>query len=183
MEGRHDFDAAKVLKLSAHARNPFAHFQQISQRSVSHHDDHIRFNGGDLAKQKGPADCGLLEGRLTITRRPAAVDVANQNVFALHADRFNDLGKQLSSAADERFALRVFISARSFPDKHQTRLEVSKSIDDLRSSFAQTAAGAVTDITPHILHPFDGLKRCRSRDSDFAKKGGWLWWLRDNRRF
>src|SRR5947209_2932564 len=41
MKGGHDFDAAKVLELSADATDSFPGFEQITKRSVAEHDDHI----------------------------------------------------------------------------------------------------------------------------------------------
>src|SRR5258706_4605859 len=183
MESRHHFDATKVLKLSTHARDAFAYFQQISQGSVPHYDNNVRLHCRDLAKQKRPADCGFLEGRLAIARRPAAIDVADQDVFALHANRFDDLGQQLTGPADERSALGVFISARGFTYKHQTRLVISMSIDDLCPTFAQTATGAIAHVPPYILHAFRRLQRCGLSSCERTKKRSRLWRIGNNRCF
>ncbi len=157
MKRRHDLDASKVLKLSAHAGDPLAYFQQIPQRCVAHHDDHVRVHRGDLTKQKRPADRRFLQSGLAIARRPAAIDVADEHFFSLHANRFDDLCEQLSRAAYEGLALRVFISAGRFSDKHQTRLMIAMSIDHLRAAFTQTAARALADVAPDIFHLFFGL--------------------------
>src|SRR6267154_603210 len=96
MECRHDFNAAKVLKLSPHSGDPFANFQKVSQGSIPHYYDHFGFYGCNFSKQKGPADRCLFQGRLAVARRPATINVA---------------------------------------DKHQTRIPISKRVDDLRASF------------------------------------------------
>ena len=158
MKSWHDFDAAKVLKLSAHAGDAFAYFKEIAQRGVSHHHDHIRLHGGDLAKQKRPADRSFFESRLPIAGRPAAIDVSDQNVFAFETNGFDDLRQQLAGATNERFALRILVGAGRFADEHQTRFVISMSIDDLRASFAQAAALAVAKVAPNVCQTLFGLE-------------------------
>ena len=77
MERGHDFDAAKILELAAHAGDSFARFQQVAQCGVSHYNDYIWLNGGNFPKQKWATDGGFLKCRLAIARRPAAIDIAD----------------------------------------------------------------------------------------------------------
>src|SRR6266536_2008901 len=118
MESGHDFDTLKILKLSAHARDSFANLQEIAEGSVSHYDDHLGPHRGDLAEKKRSADRSFFQRWLPVTGRPATIDVADDYVFAFQANRFDDLGKQLSGAAHKRFALRVFIGTGRLADKH-----------------------------------------------------------------
>src|SRR5438876_10460469 len=91
MEGRHNFDTAKILELPAHPGNPFAYFQQVAKRGVSHNHNYVGLHSSDFPKQEGPAAGGFLECRLAIARRPAAIDVSDEDFLALHSDCFNDL--------------------------------------------------------------------------------------------
>src|ERR1051325_6085138 len=129
MKSRHDFDAAKVSKLSAHAADTFTLFQKISECRVSHDDDHFRLNRGDFSKQKRAADRGLFQSGLAIARRAAAINIANDHVLTLHAHRLDHLSEQLSGAADKRFALRIPAGARRLTDKHQARGSISVRVN------------------------------------------------------
>src|SRR5258708_38391758 len=173
MKSGHDFDAAKVLKLSADAGDAFACFQKIAHRGVAHDDDHLRLNGGDFAKKKRPADRSFLERRLTIARWPTAIDVANQHFFAFQPDGFDYLREKLTGAADKWFSLSVFISTRSFADKHQTRFMIAMRVDHLRAPFAQAAARAVTNIVPDVFERLAGPgQRGRGR-CEIAEQRSW----------
>src|SRR6202165_5097870 len=173
MEGRHDFDAAKVLKLSADAGYAFPCFQEIAHRGVAHDDDHLGLHGGDFAKQKRPADRSFFEGRLTIARRPAAIHVANQYFFAFQPDGFDYLCEQLAGPANEWFSPRVFISARSFADKHKARLVTAMRVDHLRAPFAQAAARAVTNIAPDVFESLAGPDQRGRGPCEIAEQRSW----------
>src|SRR5205085_11907167 len=88
------------------------------------------------------------------------IDVADEDVFALHADGFDDLIQKLPGASDEWPPLRVLICARRFADEHQTRLPVAFAVDDLRASLAaeRTAHTLRADVLPDI---FQSLARTR----------------------
>src|SRR5438270_3731377 len=118
MKSRHDLDALEILELAPHTRDAFANFQKISERSVAHHDNHLRAHHGDFAKEKKPTNSCLFQCRLTIARRATAVNIADDYVFALHAHRFNHLCKELTGTTDERFTLRVFVRAGRFAYEH-----------------------------------------------------------------
>src|SRR5437667_3899622 len=107
MESGHDFDAAKISKFPTYPTDAFALFQKISERCVSHHDDHLRLNCRDFAKQERTADRRLFQSRLAITRRPTTIHVTDDYVLALHPHGFDHLGEQLPSTAHERLTLRV----------------------------------------------------------------------------
>src|SRR5260370_32852425 len=119
MKRRHDFDAAKVPELAAHTSDSLAHFKEIAQRGVSHHDDHFWLNGCDFTKEKWPADRSFLERWLAIAWRPATIDVADDHVFTFDSHRFDHLGEQLSVATAERPALSVFVGSWCFAHEHQ----------------------------------------------------------------
>src|SRR5690242_18171875 len=118
MEGGHYFDSLVVLEASAQSRDAFARVEKVLHRGVAEYDDHLGLHDRDLAEQIWLARCCFFSRGRAIAWRTAAVDVSDQHLFTLHADRFDDLGKQLSGASDEWASLNVFIGARSFTDKH-----------------------------------------------------------------
>jgi hypothetical protein len=66
------------------------------------------------------------------------------------------LGEQFSSAADERFALHVFIVARAFADENQFCFGISDAEDELRARFVETAACAFAEIGADVVERFAG---------------------------
>src|SRR5690606_30604208 len=100
----------------------------------SEHDYHFRLDHGDLAKDERPARSGLVRLRLAISRRAAAVDVADRNLLTLEAHRDDDVGKQFPGPSDKRESLLVLIGSRGLADEHQIGLEVTRRVHDLRAS-------------------------------------------------
>ena len=128
--------------------------------------DRFRFDGLKLPVQELAADFHLVRLRRAILRRPALHHVADVDVGAFDRNAFlgrrafDHLREQLARAADEREPLRVFIGAGAFADKHQSRLLVARSENDLVARFVQAAARAVADVGDNleqrILRRFDG---------------------------
>ncbi len=58
---------------------------------VAHYDYHLRPDDGDLAQKKRFAGMGFGKRRLAISRRSAAIDIADAHFLALHSDRLDDL--------------------------------------------------------------------------------------------
>src|SRR5258708_31176823 len=135
MESGHDFDAAKISKFPADATDAFALFQKISERRVSHHDNHLRLNRRDFAKQEWTTNRGLFESRLAITRWPTTIHVSDDHVLAPHSHGFDHLRQQLPGAANKGLALCIFVCARCFADEHQARISIPVSVYDLRPTF------------------------------------------------
>jgi len=95
---------------------------------------------------------------MPISRRATAINVADDDIFTLHSHRFDHLREQLTSAADERFALQIFIGAGGFTDEHQPRFVISMGVHNLRTTRTQTATCALADVAPDI---FQSLVRDR----------------------
>ena len=79
-----------------------------------------------------------------VARRAALDDVGDVNVGPLQAHRLDHLVQQLPGAADEGFALLVFVGAGAFADEHQLSARVADAEHDLLAPvLVQLAAGAV----------------------------------------
>ena len=82
-----------------------------------------------------------------IARRAALHDVRDVDIFAADAHGFDHVVEQLSGATDEGFALRVFVSAGAFADKHQVGVRIAYAEDNLLAALlVELAAGAVAEI-------------------------------------
>ena len=92
--------------------------------------------------------------RRAIARRATAIDVTDQHFFAFQTDGFDDLGEQLSGAADEWPCLGVFIGARSFADKHQSRFAITFGVDHVCAFEMQRATSAVADFGVDLFERF-----------------------------
>ena len=153
----HDRDVPPPIPVAAHPRDAFLAAEQRLGRSRAERADRLGTNRGELAGQEFAA--GLHLGGLwcAILRRPALHDVADIDVLALQrnplaARRILDhLCEELSGAAHERDALRVFIRARPFADKHQSRLRVTDPEHNLVTALAQTAAFALAEVRTDLF--------------------------------
>src|SRR6266404_3579984 len=93
-------------------------------------DDHLRADDGNLAQQKRFADDRFIRIRHSISRRPAAIDIADKNIASFETDRTDNVRQELSGAAYKRLAEAVFVSPRSFANEHQIRIEIADAVDD-----------------------------------------------------
>src|SRR5207237_1931851 len=108
----------------------------------------------DFPKQKRTTNCGFLECRLSIARRPTSIHIADDDLFTLDSHRFDHLCQQLAGASDERFALRIFIGAWCFSHEHQTSTVIAVCVNDLSAAFAQTTSGAIAYVAPDVFERF-----------------------------
>src|SRR5262249_49356820 len=108
----------------------------------------------------------------------ADVDLIAHQVDALFLCRALDhLREQLSGAADERDALRVFIGAGAFADEHQRRFLVADAEDDFVAAFVQAAAAAIADVL------YDLEQRVVGGRERWELHGRWRWrWTNGLRR-
>lgn len=177
MKGRHDLDAFVVLEFSAQACDAFFRVEEIFHRGVAEHDDYFGLGDGDFAQEKWLAGLRFFERRRAVLRRTAAIDVAYENIFALHADGFDDFVEKLPGATDEGTRLHIFVRARSFADEHQARFAVAFCVDDVRAPCVKRAAHAFAYIVPDVLERFI---RARQRGfifrRDFAEESGQRRW-------
>ena len=97
---------------------------------------------------------------LAIFRRAALHDVADVDVFALQAHRFDHLREQFPGAPDKRQSLNVFIVSRAFADKHEFGARIPCAEDNLVSLLVQPAARAFAQIFPDELEriAFDAVE-------------------------
>ncbi len=91
VKGRHDLDALVVLKYATQFGNTFLHVQQVLHGGISEDDYDFGPDRGNLSKQKWFAHCHLVRSWGSIPWWPAAIDVTNQDLFTLEANRFDDL--------------------------------------------------------------------------------------------
>ena len=107
--------------------------------------------------------------RQAIFGRAAFDDVADVNVFAAQAHRFDHLREKFSGAAYERLALHVFVVAGAFADEHELRFRIAHAEDDIVARLVQFAARALAEIGADVV------RACRQgRDRDLRKaKGRW----------
>ena len=112
MKRGHQFYAKVVLKAATQFCDADFRIQKILRRRVSHHNDHFGANNRDLPLEKRAARFGLGMCRLAVSRRTAAIDIADKYIFALHPDAFNDLRQKLPSSPDKRKSLLVLVRTR-----------------------------------------------------------------------
>src|SRR5262249_7697237 len=123
---------------------------------IAQNNDYFRLDYGDLSQQKWLAHLGFFGSRRSIPGGPAPVYISNQYLFSFEPDSFDDLCQQLAGSAHERTCLRVFISSRRLSDKHQARLTVALSVDNVCSLLKERATSTVPNAGPNLLK---GLSR------------------------
>src|SRR5258708_35758712 len=85
--------------------------------------------------------------RRAIARRTALDDVRDVNVLTPQPHRLDHVIEQLAGAADERFALRVFVRPWAFTHEHQFSAGIANPENNLLAPLlVQFAAGAVAEI-------------------------------------
>ena len=154
MKRRHDLDALVVLEYTTQFCNPFFHVQQVLHGRVSKYDYDFRPDSGNFSKQKWFAHCYLIWNGRPIARRPAAIDVADQDFFTLEANRFNDLRQQLTSSPNKRPGLHVFVSTWSLTNKHQTRFAIAFRVNDVCAPLMERTTSAISDVGPNLFACF-----------------------------
>jgi hypothetical protein len=93
-----------------------------------------------LPLEEGAALGRFLGRRIAILRRAALEDVHDIDVAALPAAGFDDLGQELTRAADEGLALAVFVRARRFAEEDDPRPRIADAEDGLLAGGRQLAA-------------------------------------------
>src|SRR5205807_8581200 len=123
-------------------------------------DDCFGTNNFNLPHEKWRAGLTLITLWRSIARRAALDDIGDVDFFAAQAHGFDHIGQQLPGAADERLALFIFISARSFANEHQIGSGIAYAENNLLASlFVQAAAGAVADVFANLAKRNDGIGR------------------------
>src|ERR1019366_2231506 len=143
MIGGDQFRAAVVEPFAAEFRNALSGLQHGLRRASAEAADYLGLNHAELAKQIRRACCDLVRFRQAIFGWAAFDDVADVNVRAAKAHRLDHLREKFSGAADERFALSVFVAARAFADKDELGFRIAYAEDDVRAGLVQLAAGAI----------------------------------------
>src|SRR4051794_18991220 len=99
----------------------------------------------------------LGQRRSSISRRPTAVDVSDENIFAFKSDPLDDLCQQLARSSDERKSLRVLIGSRCLADEHKIRLTISRRMNYLRPARIKFTPCAIPYFPPNVLNGFAGV--------------------------
>src|SRR5262245_56876547 len=150
MKRRNQFRAAEVVHAAAQPRDGIERAQQCLCRELAERDDHLRLHDLDLPEEKRLALLHFVRLRIPVARRPALDDVRDVDILASEADRFDDLGEQLTGTADERLTLNVFVAARRLAGEHQVGLWMSDAEHDLPpAERMQLAPCAIADVAPY----------------------------------
>src|ERR1700722_6907768 len=148
--GGHQFSAAKFEPLAAELGDAAVCCENGLGGGASEADDYFWRDGIDLAQQEWRTLLDFVALRSAIFRRATFDDVADVDVFALQAHRFDHLRQKLSGAADEREALHVFIVTWAFADKDELGFGIAVAEDDFVSSFVELAASAFAEIGSNL---------------------------------
>jgi hypothetical protein len=138
----HEFSAAKIEPLAAKMRYAAIRFEQRLGGAGAEANDHLRRDDVELSQQEWRAGLDFVGFRQAVFRRATFYDVTDVNVFSLQAHRFDHLGEQFSSAADEGKTLCVFVTAGALTDEHEIRLGIPVAEDEFVSRAVQLAARA-----------------------------------------
>ena len=153
--------------------------KQIFRRHRAQRDNDLGLDHGDLPHEKWRTGFTLVALRRAVARRTALDYVRDINIFAPQAHRFDHVVEQLAGAADERFALRIFVGARTFAHEHQLRPRIAHSKDDLFAPlFVQFATRAVAEVFADQLERRDRvgnsvLRLRRNNFEDVLLDDGW----------
>src|ERR1043166_9709312 len=160
MKCRHHLYAQVIVKMPAYVADRHLCIEQILRSGRTEDDDHFWTNDRDLSQEKRLAYDRLVRFRCTISRRPAAVYIANANILASQPDALDDLRQKLPGPSDKRLALRVLIGTRSLAYKHQIGIEIPNAVNNARASKrTQLAPRAIrSDLSTDL---FDRLARFR----------------------
>ena len=108
--------------------------------------------------------------RRAVVRRPAAEDVHDVNVLAAEFHALgDDVGKQLTRPADERFALPIFVRARGLADKDQLGMRIADAENRLRAIGDQHRAARASG---HPLGHFGQGLLARTRRAGRSLRAG-----------
>src|SRR5215469_14682771 len=152
MKRRHHPDTTHLVPLPAELADWSLHLEHRLHREGAEPDDDLRPYDLDLPQHVRLARRNLVWLRVSIFRRAALDNVADVHVGAREAHAaLDDVGEELTRAADERLALRVFIGSRAFADKHQLRIGVADAEDQIFSERGELAALAVADEFAKLL--------------------------------
>jgi hypothetical protein len=148
--GGHQFSAAKFEPLAAELRDAAVRRENGLRGGASEADDYFWRDGINLAQEEWRTLLDFVSFRRAIFRRAAFDDVADVNVLALQAHRFNHLRQKFSSAANEGKALHVFIVAGAFADENELGFGIAVAEDDFIPRGMKFAACAFTKVGTNL---------------------------------
>ena len=142
--GAKDLHAVEVDHAAAQLADGRVDVQQVLRGTSPQAAEELRLDDRQLGVEIFAAIGRFGRQRRAIVRRPAAEDVHDVNVLAAEFHAFgDDVGKQLTRPADERFALPIFVRARGLADKDQLGMRIADAENRLRAIGDQhRAAGA-----------------------------------------
>src|SRR5581483_3944886 len=135
--------AAEIEPFAAETRNPLSGLQQGLRGASAEGANHFWVDDAELSEKERRAGGDLVLFRQAIFWRAAFHHVADVNIFALEAHGFDHLREQLASAADEWFALKIFVVAGALADEDEFGFRIADAENELGASFVQLAARAV----------------------------------------
>ncbi|HWH76107.1 MAG TPA: hypothetical protein VNT76_02005, partial [Candidatus Binatus sp.] len=143
---RHKLDAVIAMPVTAQLGDRDIAFKQRLHGKFAQANDNFGLDQINLFFEERFTSRHFIRLGITILRRTAFNHIANINVLAFDADTFgNDVGQQLSSAADEWFTLQIFVAPRAFTDKHQLGIRIADPENQMGSARAKFAALAISD--------------------------------------
>ncbi len=150
MIGGHQFASAIVEPLPAILRNPAVGFQERFRGDGTEANDDFGRDHLELPQQEGRAGGDFAVFGRAILGRAAFDHVADVNVFALQAHRFDHLRQKFSGSPHKRQALRVFVRAWSLSDKDEFSFRISITKDDRVPVLMKPTTRALTQIFANL---------------------------------
>ena len=133
MIGDHERRAFEGVPSTAHLPHRAARAEQSFHRGRAQRDQHFGLHDLDLLDEEGQAVLHFLRSRWSVAGRARRhvgsrfQNVSDVNLFPREAHRLDNFREQLSGAADERLAPRVFVRARRFADEHDFRVGIANA--------------------------------------------------------
>lgn len=143
--------------------------KKVVQGYLSQRDDDLGLNNLNFLGQPGCAGRNFLAGRWSIATSRCPHDrsrldsVGHVNVRSRQSDRGEQLIEHLARAADEGFALQVFLASRRFADEDDICVDRSSARNGLCACEMQRAPGARSNPRVQVGEPLVLLRRRRAR--------------------
>ena len=130
------------MKAPSHSRDRFVGAQQSAGGHLTERDHHGGLNRINLRFEKAKTRVHLLAIRRSITRRTAFDDVCNVDIRSVKIHGLDHAGQQLTGSAHKGTALSVLVRAGTFSHKHESRVRIALTKNNIEPFFVQGASRA-----------------------------------------
>lgn len=134
MERGHQLDPLVGVEATAQLGYGELRLQQGLRREGPEGHKQPRLYQGDLTDEVGLTVGDLILFGVAVIGGTAFNDIGDVDVLALHANRLDNSRQQLTGPSNERLPLEIFIPPRRLADKHQLRMRIADTKDDMRSA-------------------------------------------------